>query len=188
MKQEEFRKFMHPGYTSLYVAGGVALAAGGIAYVVRDSGNPVLVIVIGLVVCAFLVWSWISMCRDYNRFIALHTQKGDLDQIIEDFSQAESWFNGSIRTGEHVLYSTVRAPELLEYRTIRNFYEYVHSTNGAEDRRSLCAVLSSGEKADLCSLKTRGQSSEELMRFFALMRQKNPEITFGYEEAKKLMR
>ena len=189
MKQEAFRKFMHPGgNTSLYVAAGVAVAAGGIAYVVRESGSPWLVLGIGLVVCAFLIWSWFSMRRDYDRFIELHTQKGDLDQIIEDFSRAESWFDGAIRTGEQVLYCAARAPELLEYRNILNFHEYVHSTNGAEDRRSLRAVLASGEKADMCALKTRGRSSEELARFFSYMQQKNPDITFGYEEAKKVMR
>lgn len=186
MKQEEFKKFMHTGNTSLYVAAGVAVAAGVLAYLVRESGSPWLVLVIGAVVCAFLIWSWFDMCRDYDKFIATHTEQGDLDQIIEDFSQAESWFDGAFRTGERVLYRS--GPELLEYRNILNFYEYVHSTNGAEDRRALYAVLLGGEKSHMCALKTRGRSNDELARFFSYMQQKNPDITFGYEEAKKAMR
>ena len=185
--REEFKKFMRPGFGGLYAAIGVAVVTGVIAYAVRNGGRPIICLIIGLGIAVLIAGAWLAVRRDYNRFMREHAEKGDLDGIIEDFSKGEKWFQGKVCTGENQMYLRASSENVLAYTDVLNLHEYVHRTNGAEDRRSLRAVISGRKTVDICSLALRGRANEEMLRFFALMMTKNPKMTLGYEEAKKLI-
>ena len=185
MNEEQFKKFIHPGYGALYAAGVVAALALAIAIVIWNTGSPVIVLLIGFGIAALILYSWFSLCKDYNRFLSLHKEKGDLDQIVQDFSNAKSWFKDQIRTGKEHLYCRRTLNYMIPYLRILNLYEQVHSTNGAEDRRNLIAVLEDGKKEDISTLPLRGTGTPELSDFYAFIAQKNPRITFGFNEAKR---
>ena len=188
MNEDSFKKFIHPGYGALYAAGVITALTVVIAIICWNTGSPVLVFLIGFGIALIIVYSWFSLCKEYKRFLSLHTEKGDLDQIVQDFSNAKSWFNDKIRTGENHLYSRFCLEHMIPYQSILNLHEYVHKINGGEDRRNLVAVLNDGKSTDICSLPTRGKANAELSELFLFMHLKNPNVTFGYEEAKKIMR
>ena len=187
--REEFSRFMRLGYTSLYIAGGIAIITGIIAFfVIRSGSSPVFCLIFGLGISLLIIGVWISSSRDFSKFYRSHTDKGDLDRIINDFSKADSWFKNTVRTGENEIYLSATPENILPYESILNLHQYIHKTNGVEDRRALRAVISGGKTIDIGNLKRMGASNDELMRFLTFVASKNPKVTLGYDKAREVIR
>ena len=181
MNIEALKKYLKPGISMLCV--GLVILAGCAAYGVLSVAKTGawIPLAIGLLFAVLITWFGVKEQLDFRRFLGELEQRSDLRDLMNDFESARSWFKDDIRTGEAHLY-VKNAACLYEYGDIRNLHQYVHKTNGVEDRRELRAVMADAKSVTLCRLKTRGRSNDDMVQLTAAIVAKNPAITLGYKK------
>ena len=183
MESEELRKYIRPSKSYLIIAVVVTVAV--LAYVVVSLVSPttkfnLAPLIVGGIISAIFYYVGISLGKDYRRLFSEHS-KQEMDDICTEFSSAKPWFSDRIRAGETMIFMK-KDPKLTPYGEIVNVHEFVHKTNGVEDRRALRVKMKDGTVSDLCQILPRGKSADEVMRFYMFLHEKNPSTTFGYKK------
>lgn len=98
-----------------------------------------------------------------------------------DFRVAIPLKNGHIKFGEEWIF-VKGLGRFIRYDEIRQVYQYIHKTNGVEDKRALKYIDAHGKKRMLCKLKLHGESGDELLQMVSIICQKNPSVRVGYSK------
>ena len=107
-------------------------------------------------------------------------KSGEMEQAVAEYLEAPSFLDEKVRLGETWVFGQ-GSGMFLRYEEITQVYQYIHKTNGGEDRRSLEVKTVKGDRFSLCKLKTLGRSDEELSAVIAFLMTKNPSIVLGYK-------
>ncbi len=141
-----------------------------------------LIIVIGgFLLGAAIIIMTLKSGADYNKRMEQIQQNGQMPALLSDFRSGDRGFDGSLIVGQYYLIGK-NTDTFFRYDEIKQMYQTIHKTNGFEDGRTVTAVGQDGKTRQLCSLKTRGKSNEELEQFFMFVHSKNPNIVFGYKK------
>ena len=176
-EKKEFIKYSRP------VAGFAGAVFGGVFFLIGifmgGELTPfyhVLVILFGAAIAAGCIYSIIK----YNNKIKQFESNGEMVTILSDFRNGTRAFDDKLIAGQVWLIGK-KTGTIIKYSDITRMYQTVHKTNYVEDGRSVTAVTKDGKTHELCKLKLRGKSNDELNNFFAYINSRNPEIHFGYD-------
>ncbi len=116
----------------------------------------------------------------FNNMIKSFEENGKMVTILSDFRNGTKAFDGKLIIGQKWLIGN-KTGTILQYSDVVRFYQTIHKTNYIEDGRTVTAVTKDGKRVQLCNLKTRGKSSDELDYFFSFISSNYPEIALGYD-------
>ena len=133
-----------------------------------------------IIVIAAPYWD-LSFPAALKQYFEQVQSNGTASQIVADFVNARSFFDDRLKLGERYVFGK-RSGRILSYYDLQNVYQYIHKTNFVEDRRALRVNTNSNETVDICKMKLRGKSDDELMIVVMEMLKKNNRITVGYKK------
>lgn len=103
--------------------------------------------------------------------------------MAAEFETAQRFCSDTLRLSENYIFSKGTFPH--RYYEIERVFQYVHQTNGIEDRRELKARYAGPNNKStevmLCQLKTRGRSDADAMQIVSIICSKNPSVAVGYK-------
>lgn len=140
-----------------------------------------IICLLPLLLGLFLVAVGVHALMDYPQYIQSLKNSGQIPQIYQDFSTAQSVYQDKLRFGRYGLFARNHG-KIIFYNDITRVYQYIHRTNFVEDRRELKFINRKGHELTLCPLKTRGRSDEDMHLIVAMLLQKNPSIQVGYHK------
>ena len=177
--KKEFTKFLKPrGNVSMIVLSVIMILTAAIMFA---GGAPFLIpLFIAAVAVMILVLSLRSLL-DYPQYIQALEQNGQMQWILQDYSQAQRMLNNDLRFGRYYLYAKGQG-NVIAYNDIVRVYQYIHRTNFVEDRRELKYVNKNGAELTLCKLKLRGKSDADLRMVIGMLYQRNPALQVGYHK------
>ncbi len=173
---EELKKYLKPSYLYLYSSAVFMLL--GIVGVIGTKSVFVFLFLGGIEVLHS--WSTIMLIINLKEQIQHSTENGTIGQIVEEFQNARSYTDTSVRLGPAHVFGE-KSGIILEYKDIAKVYQYIHKTYFSEDRRQLRVETKDGRLIILCKLAIRGQADESVKAIVKEMLSHNPGIKIGYK-------
>ena len=178
------KKYLKPNLYLVILMGLISVFAFFIALIgdSSDKGISDTFIFIGIVFLLFAVtFIVITVVKSKNteKSIKDIEEKGGLQILINDFETGGRAFKDSLILGQTFMLGK-KMGHIVDYREIRQVYQYIHKTNFVEDKRTLVVVC--GEKSeviDICRLPLFGKADDEVMQVIQYMISKNPNIKVG---------
>ena len=177
IEKKEFIKYTKP--TTTYIAIGFGAF---FTLLVIICGNELTTFthIGGFILGIGLIVGGIYEIVKFNNMIKSFEENGKMITILSDFRNGTKAFDGKLIIGQTWLIGN-KTGTILQYSDVVRFYQTIHKTNYVEDGRTVTAVTKDGKRVQLCNLKTRGKSSDELDYFFSFISSNYPEIALGYD-------
>jgi len=172
---KKFKKYMTP-YTlgwKLGTALSVFIIAMFLGLMVQEnefSFAPLVVFGVLLAVC-------LAPLFRANRFFK-QMESQNINAIEADFARAYPFVKGKVRVGQTYIFAKASG-KLVKFTDMIQVYQYIHRSNGIEDKRLVKYVDANGKHRDLCQLRLKGKSDSELKDILHMIQQKNPTIKIG---------
>ena len=177
--KKEFTNFLKPrGNVSMMVFSVIMIL---IAALIYADGAPILLSLFIAAVGVIMLVLALRSLLDYPQYIQALEQNGQMQWILQDYSQAQCMLNNDLRFGRYYLYAKGQG-NVIAYNDIVRVYQYIHRTNFVEDRRELKYVNKNGAELTLCKLKLRGKSDADLRMIIGMLYQRNPALQVGYHK------
>ena len=145
---------------------------------VDEYGKTVVGLTFGIGVIFMIVG--LSQSSTFRRTMRILHSRNQIDALLYDFENAGRAFGDSVILGD-VFVIGKGTGAVIKYIDIRRVYEYIHTTNSIEDKRTFRAELSTGRTMDLFMLPRNGRGDEELNNVINYMRSRNSRIQVGYK-------
>ena len=172
--------YSRPDGWKMIALGAVFFLIYATAYLV-DTSLPVWVNIIFLVMGILLVWQGIAAYTGFSKQIrkleAMHT----VPDVYTDFAQSSVMIGDRLRLGKRYLFGK-NTGHIFEFGEISRVYQYIHKTNGVEDRRELKVKTTRGKELILCRLPLKGKADEDIMNVAAIIKAVNPAVEIGYKK------
>lgn len=176
---KNFKKFMNPygpGWMCVTIFTSVLMIAAFISMMIR---YDIDFVALGIMFVIILI-SLIRLIRSIKFFKNLKADPA-CPAVENEFENAISMRKDRIRFGENYIFMK-RSGKLLKYSDIKQVYQYIHKTNGAEDARQIKYVDLKGKTHKLCRLELEDKSREELATMISIIYSKNPNVKIGYQK------
>ena len=172
--KDQMKGFLRPSIAGLVIGGIIALLGLWIGITEDNQGFLLLILAFW-----FSIGTIVELQRLNDQMERLE-KSGEMEQAVAEYLEAPSFLDEKVRLGETWVFGQ-GSGMFLRYEEITQVYQYIHKTNGGEDRRSLEVKTVKGDRFSLCKLKTLGRSDEELSAVIAFLMTKNPSIVLGYK-------
>lgn len=171
----KFRNFMNPYGTGNKVASLATIAMLGffIGIMVQENTFATAPIVM---FCIFFALTLRPYFKARKFFASLAGE--NINAIEHDFNRAYPFVKGRVRMGETYVFSK-GSGQLVKYSDMVQVYQYISRTNFIESKRMLRYMDANGRHHELCQLRLRGKSDDELKDMLRVIMRKNPNVKIG---------
>ena len=176
-EKKEFIKYNKPTTTYIVIGFGAFFT---LLVILCGSELSTFTHIGGFILGVGLIVGGIYEIVKFNNMIKSFEENGKMVTILSDFRNGTKAFDGKLIIGQTWLIGN-KTGTILQYSDVVRFYQTIHKTNYIEDGRTVTAVTKDGKRVQLCNLKTRGKSSDELDYFFSFISSNYPEIALGYD-------
>lgn len=179
---KKLRRFTVPHHEN-YIGGAVFIVIGllgAVAGVIEQS----IEVTVGGVLLAVLLGGWlfsdgVKDTKRYKARLERIRQGGGFDLLLDDFQNGQRAFGGQLIIGRTFVIGK-RTGSIFSYGEITRAYQYIVRTNGIESARTIRIVTPNDGTMDLCKLKLRGKSNDEVDLFMQHLLRVNPNVALGY--------
>ncbi len=179
---KKLQRFTVPHHEN-YIGGAVFIVIGllgAVAGVIEQS----IEVTVGGVLLAVLLGGWlfsdgVKDTKRYKARLERIRQGGGFDLLLDDFQNGQRAFGGQLIIGRTFVIGK-RTGSIFSYGEITRAYQYIVRTNGIESARTIRIVTPNDGTMDLCKLKLRGKSNDEVDLFMQHLLRVNPNVALGY--------
>ena len=177
---KEFNKFCNTTASKIkFALLGIACLVIGIL-TIHDQVSAVPYFTFGCIACCVLMFGVILFRTvKQKRYVGQLEQNGELEAVLQDFVNADSFINGKLKMGVRNVYCKNCRP--VSYYEIGKVYQHIKKTNGVETDRFLVLEDDEGKRIARVAIKLAGKADMDVAMIMTRMKHENPEIYLGYK-------
>ncbi len=168
--------YLFPPIDNFYKGGLIILI--GIATLILDTTPWILL------VCLILgIYEILPDAAKIIRFLGdinyLKTRK-EMNSILEDFAEAESFMNGNVRVGKSYIFGK-KSGAVIKYADIDRAHHFIRKNNSYRVKRFIEIFTFDDTKIKLCKVSSNDKNIEACEKIMHIIKERNPKADVMYK-------